>query len=796
MEPTRETGADDTTGGLGVNPGYALGRLAKVFHTSQTHEDPETRARAEKKIEAWVSIFEGMLSGVLRVGSRTPVVGAPAWATLEVAHGGFATGNLLAGGAIQPHERELLSKLPAPGEGAERIASNTYFLSDAGIAELQRLLKSGCYRVAVPEEGALLVVAWLLGRGDLDSARAVLDEVGPFMSRLRFYPIPDPTPPTVGSVVHLQDVRQTIKDLSAIRVPSDILAQREAIQVWAPVFDRVVELFIETVEGPIPRLRLGADEKPLKGPAGQFVVEGGWPCQLYPDGWQARARAVLEDYRRLRVEHQRCRKPERAERKFARLRGYLDTCIRDPRRLTGRDVGMIRLILASIVAKRGTPGSADWQRVRRQQAAQVAAPTSVDLARLLTERLSAHARDEALDSLDGITRPVTEEEAGRHGLKAGQPVPDYLAKKLRRSLAAPLPVLVEMGVIPSGEVLARVVPRITAQVRAAGIRDVDLRRLYGAIYTAFRRRRSLLLLDLESQVRFEELPWVRVVDAYRQEDLDGREQARQTLEQVVALAVTGFPEKILPNKLLQEVRTLAEGAGLEVPIVDEVAADIFMGDFSEKFVRAAQKAGELLTGTLYERYYGVPYTRVREVDDIKPSRDRAAASQAFVRLCTELAGESERGRCSVARNGKIIEQEQILTTHNLAVLFDALGLTETLRPRLRELAGRCFEWVCRRLQQKTEPRKARLRVVKNTAYAWRQMTFFLSLLPEDAVEEFLAWASGYLGEQRPEFQDRFRPALEGLALSVRGLSPEGRAGEEGGSRRFLGWTTEKHWLHA
>jgi hypothetical protein len=458
-------------------------------------------------IKAWVSVIEGMFSGALQVGSRTPVASAPNWATLEVAHGGFATGELLAGGTIQPHERELLSRLPTPREGAERITINSYFLSDEGITELQRLLKSGCYRVAVPEEGALLVIAWLLGRGEVDSARAVLDEVGPFMSRLRFYPVPDSRPPTVGSVVHLQDIRQTIQDLSAIRAPSAILALREAIRVWAPLCDRVVELFIETVRGPIPTLRLDLDGKPLKTPEGKFVIEGGWPCQVYPDGSQARATALLEEYRRLRSEHQRCRKPDHRKRSFACLCGYLETCVRDPGRLIGRDVGLVRLLLAGSVVK----------------------------------------------------------------------------------------------------------------------------------------RRSLLLLNLQSQTRFDELPWVRVVDSCRQNDLNAREHARQTLEQVVALAITAFPEKILPNKLLQEIQSLVDGAGLEAPIVDELAAGIFVGDFSEKFVRSAQKAGELLTGTLYERYYGVPYARVRAIDDVKPSRYGTATSQAYVRLCIELAGEAEGG---------------------------------------------------------------------------------------------------------------------------------------------------------
>ena len=44
----------------------------------------------------------------------------------------------------------------------------------------------------------------------------------------------------------------------------------------------------------------------------------------------------------------------------------------------------------------------------------------------------------------------------------------------------------------------------------------------------------------------------------------------------------------------------------------------------------------------------------------------------------------------------IIEQAQILTTHNLALLFGPLGLGEILRRDLRNMSERCFRWICRR----------------------------------------------------------------------------------------------------
>jgi hypothetical protein len=797
MQPSDRSDASVSPVTQSANPGYALGQLAKTLATSETHENPDVRERAARKVEAWTRTIEGMLSGSLQVGSRGPVAGVPAWATLEVVKGGFATGLLLAEGELQTHEKELLARFPTIPTGAERAALNAHYLGDEGLDELQRLLANGCYRINVPEEGALLVVAWLVRNGQVDKARSLLDEISPYFPRLRFYPVADSRPLTAGPMVSLQTVGETITALQEIRPSPRVARQKEAISVWAPLYDRVISLFVETVTGPLPSLRLGPDGKPLRSESGKFHIEGGWPCQAYPEGWKARAQSLQDDYRRLRAEHQLCASPESATGGFSTLRDYLEGCIRVPEKLTGRDVGMIRAILAGLASGRGLPGSPRRQAMHERQARQLASPTTSDLARLLIERLSSLPVDQGLSSLDEVLAPVRSEEALRTGLPSGSPLRDSLVTRVRRCLEAPVGMLVEQGIIPSGEVLARVIPQVTAQVRAAGISDPELRRLYQAIYAAFRRRRSLLLLNLQSQVKLEELPWVQAINAHRQENLTSREQARLLLEELVVMALTAFPQQILPNKLLQEIRALADGAGLHLPIVDELAADIFTGTFTENFLRAAQSAVALLEGTLYERYYDIPCARVRVMGTTTSWWFGKPTTREFARLCVERAGESRSvsGR-NVARNGKIIEQEQILTTHNLAVLFEALGLTEKLRPHLEEMALRCFGWVRHRLRQKNGPWKARLRAVKNSAYAWRQMIFFLSVALEGIVESFLTRAEGRLSEQQPDFQIRFRPALEGLVRAARGLPVEEVAGPNLplGARRFLGWTTETHWL--
>jgi hypothetical protein len=260
------------------------------------------------------------------------------------------------------------------------------------------------------------------------------------------------------------------------------------------------------------------------------------------------------------------------------------------------------------------------------------------------------------------------------------------------------------------------------------------------------------------------------------------------------LAIVAFPESIFPNKLLKEFTALCTSAGIPIPIVDELAADIFVGEFSVKFLQAAKIAARLLQSSLYERYFGLSYEQVLRIAG-PPESPGARVSPEFAGLCEELAGTNDKGR-SVARNGKVIEQAQIITTHNLAPLFSILDLRGILGGRLRSLSERCFSWICRRLAIKTSSWKASLRVIKKSAYAWRQMVFFLSFISDDELSVFLTWAQQHLEEQTGAIQGKLLPALRGLELVASGgvFDANGIGGKNGEARRFLGWTIERHWV--
>jgi hypothetical protein len=179
------------------------------------------------------------------------------------------------------------------------------------------------------------------------------------------------------------------------------------------------------------------------------------------------------------------------------------------------------------------------------------------------------------------------------------------------------------------------------------------------------------------------------------------------------------------------------------------------------------------------------------LNDIEKSRFGAPTSPGFAALCAELAGASGSSP-SVARNGTILEQAQILTTHNLASLFSALRLSQTVPTAA--LAQRTFEWICHRQQVKTDDWHAQL-LMKNTAYAWRQMLFYLSVSDPNDVNSFIAWSGAHLAKQSPEFQQRFVPVIAGLHAvhAGAGFDAAGLHPGSGGSR-FLGWSVGRHWL--
>ena len=743
-----------------ASPAYALAQLSRAI------ERGSSRKRAQ-----WESVLRGIASGDLTVGSRTPVAKTPAWVTLEVAHGGFATGRLAAEGELQPHEQELLASLHTSTPGAtDRARLNNHFLGDAGLAQLRRALETGNYAISEPEEAALPCLAWLLDQGLVEPAMRVLEQIRPWMDRLRFYPRLTRTAGATESMhVHVSTVAEVLQKLGAIRANPRVVRMNATLTVWNPLYDSLAALWLATVEGSAPRFE----------DRSQRSVRGGTPGSAWPEDWTAARAAWLLAYEHAVEQHGATGRHHHPKSPFQYLRTALEA---DPATLSRAERSRVRYALACYHHKHGRAGHAE---TRAAQARVAARPLHRDIARVVASRLQAFPAEGGLPSLDAAWSVISRAEASAL-VPEGTLVPPNVRRKAERALEAPLAELVERGTIGSAEVLALVLPQITSRIAAAGIADPSCRLLFARHYAAFRRRRSLLLLNLEHQVQLEELPWVAALAPVRKESLGTAQLAHATLRELVLLTFEHFPHTIIPNPLLKEFRALAQRAGLELPLVEEIAADIFMGTFSMKFTAAADAAIGLVGNTLYGRYYNLPSGGIPVA---RTTRWGVSTNSGFDALCDGRANEAGTGG-GVARNGAVLEQSQILTTYNLAVLVSALDLQRHLVEHGRRHAVKALAWASDRIGTLPGPedRLPRLRAVKNAAYAWRQAIFFLSFIGPTQQDE----VAQALLESTP---DPLKPAVRGLRSVVRGAQFDARGLLPGG-RRLLGWSRGEHWLLA
>jgi len=751
----------DDNAGLRIGRGYPLGQLAKAFVTAASHEDAETRRHAEERLRRWGQVLAGMADGTLTIGSRTPVADLPAWVTPQVARGGFVTGAAAAGGTLLAHESETARRA---GVAPDRRALFAYYLTEPGLAALNELLDTGRYRVDVPEEAALLTVAWLLRAGDRLAALTLLDTLEPFAGRLRLAPRPADAPVPDPGIVW-RETAGDARDTVARREPNArVEVMREALTVWNPFADELLVLWLET------------------------VVDGRVARRIPPD-WTARAAGLLDKYRSLAASHTRCSKHRKPKENMAVLRMAMEAVV-SGRSLEPRQLGMLQHAVDSMLARRGRPGSERHTTLRDRQAADAALPTHHAIAQVVAARLASLPQEAGVGSTGTLLGPVTAQEAQESGVPAGTAVPLSIRLVVERASAGPIEELIDRGVVPSSEVLARLVPQIAAATTAEVYPDEALRSLMAANYRAFRNRRSLLLLNLEHQVQVEELPWVRAVAAHRRAGDCIRQHSRAALVRLGELAIAAFPATILPNPLVRELDALAREAGLDLPFVEELAADIFMGTFSAKFLRAAKLAADLLQGTLYARYYGIDYGAVRQIKDVaKQRRFFARTSNAFASLCAARAGRPA-DRWSVPANGMVIEQSQILTTHNLATLVQPVGVAPA--PGWPELARRSFRAVWQ-LVSRVHNNPRPLGTIKDAAYAWRQTLLYLALTNHEDQAAFVAWAREQVRAQPAHTTERLDPVVAGLAHVLAGgtFDADGVAGD---ARRFLGWAVGGHWM--
>ena len=94
-----------------------------------------------------------------------------------------------------------------------------------GLARLHAPLDSQRYEADLPEECALLTVAWLMRAGDTMGALRLVDELEPFVGTLRFTPRRTDAPAPDACVVHRRTAGDVYATLAARRPNRQVEAQ-------------------------------------------------------------------------------------------------------------------------------------------------------------------------------------------------------------------------------------------------------------------------------------------------------------------------------------------------------------------------------------------------------------------------------------------------------------------------------------------------------------------------------------------------------------------------------------------
>lgn len=713
--------------------GYAWRQFRNAQFTAGATSDPDDQVRAEQRAKSWMRVLVGMATGRLRIGSPTPVKGFPAWLTPQIVRGGFATGTAAAAGPLEPDEITLAEHLGLKHGRAHLLA---WFLSDGGLRKLDAWLKSGLYRLDLPEHGALLSVAWLIRHGREHDASQLVRELEPWGRHVRFWPYELSEPEAPG--VHVATLPVVSARLSRKRPQRQVEAEREALSVWTPFTDKVLSHWWGTRSS-----------------------EGVLGAALPPD-WIDGAKELLAEYQRLAAENTLTKRHADPKENLQILLTGLSGCVvGEP---DSRAMGRVRLAAANMVAKRGEPGSPRLAELRAAQARTAAKPSHAALAQDAAARLNATGRTGAVEDPVALLRGTPAEAL--HSVRT----------TTRQATQAPLPVLLRHGIVRSAEMLAELAPQLTADTVASRYADASAGLLAKRLHRAFANRRSTLLLYHQSQVTVHVLPWFNLLE---QAGVHEQKQALAHAQAVdlATLALRDFPGTLLPNSLIRELNRLFGLASKDVPLTYELASDIFMGSFSPIFLRAAQETATVAGSTLYARYYGVDYGRiltmgtVQETSSWHRTTTRAAVPEFDTLVRSRACISPTRWGYDVVASGKAIEQAQILTAQNLAVLVKA-GVTLDWGTQAREAWN-----VTKKHLAKTAEAKS-LRHRKNAAQAWRQAVFYLALSPREQVAAFVDDETLTQGLS-PEVTARAEAILQGLREAIEAGAPA--------DGPFLGW---------
>lgn len=638
-------------------------------------------ASNEKKNDTKDALI-GVLTGKFEVGSRKPDMDYPEWTSKKVAPGGFYAGI----------KYELKSD-----------ENNVRILNDPKeMLRYSDLIEYIDHNLEGPEPTMIPTIGFLRKNGKIEEANKLEEIIRPYVNNIRFYPIEEELmkekkkPNVFASLETISDFKEWCRNSYIYKLE----AEERLINIYKKnneFKNKLIKLFRETTI---------------------IVNDEEWPMQRVSEEWLEKGRKLYNSNKWYLYDL-----TKRKRGSLYNLWLILGNIILQPKIMKKEDCNVDMYNNRSVnefAITRISGKEVRWIKVYLKANKSLKSYNITELIR---------KQDEArglLKYLDNINEERLEKNFYEELKERFKDVEEVVFKKLNKCVLYPLEELKSLGYIPSGETFVELSGGMEAFLNTVDIdfkEDIAIEEhLKYIIYKGFKNMRSLLLLNLESQLKLCEIPQYKVLcDVYK---CNKRSSNKLILSKLlVSYYINWFPEIIMPNRVVKMLYNLLKCEEKDLGLCEEIACDIFMGRFGEKYDTSLNIAQRNMCYTLYSKYYNIDKYYVCGNSNL---------TKLSLELKEQYYGVSTYKYRNTNENGQQLQAALILTTHNNIQLdrfvdeLDVLKILKTITFKLlNTLEG---GWM---------PSLS----CSEIGHCWRNFMYYVSKCSMCEISKYLYWVS-------------------------------------------------------
>ena len=616
---------------------------------------------SQKKNNDSVDALVGALEGKFIHGSRNPDINYPVWITKRVAHGGFYAG---------------------PKYELKEGENNTTILNEPGeMLKYANLIEFISHNLEGHEPLMIPTIAYLENNGKIKEANELKELIRPYVDNIRFYPITEEImktkkkPNVFASLETICQFTNWCKDTYI----SNLNAEETLINTFKQKNDlknKLIKLFRETII---------------------IVDKSEWPMQNVSQEWLEKARKLYNDNKWYSDD--RCK----------RKRGSLYN---------------LWLILQNIIPQQTVESSFPITRITGKEVRwiKIYLEANKNLKYYNIEHLKIKQQEaqSLLKHLNSINEERLEKKHYEEIKEQYKDVEHVVFEKLNKCVLYPLEELKELGYVPSSETFVEL-----AQPMEAFLQTIDFdfkeditveEHLKYLLYKSFKNMRSLLLLNLESQLKINEIPQYNVLCKVYKKDKSSNSLILSKL--LLSYYTEWFPGDIMPNRVVKMFYNLLKSEDKNLGLCEEIACDIFQRRFGEKYDTSLNIAKNNMINTLYSEYF--------ELDDIY--KNPLNLTNLSLTLKEKYYGNNNAYWTN--SNGQQIHASMVLTTHNLTQLdrfLDNLDVLKVLRNITFKLLNLLVNYRIESLE------------CSQIGHCWRNFMYYASKCSMCDISKYLNW---------------------------------------------------------